>query len=142
MERIWNLFMYAIKKPNKFEGRACRMEAISYALVTTVIFLALIVLMFIIAGIGIAKEGTVGGIFSLLAILTGLATFIIGILLIIPGLGVGCRRLHDLNLTGWLQLLYIVPLVNSVISIVFFVMFYFLPGTEGDNNFGKVSENY
>ena len=144
MERIWNLFMYAIKKPNKFEGRACRMEAISFALVSTIIFLGLIILMLILIGLGSAasSNGSGSGIFGILSLLVGLLTLIFGIILLVPGLGVGCRRLHDLNLSGWLQLLYIVPVVNSIVNIVFFVMFYFIPGTEGDNQYGRVSENY
>ena len=144
MERIWNLFMYAIKKPNKFEGRACRMEAISFALVSTIIFLGLIILMLILMGLGSAasSNGSGSGIFGILSLLVGLLTLILGIILLVPGWGVGCRRLHDLNLSGWLQLLYIVPVINGFIGIVFFVMFYFIPGTEGDNQYGRVSENY
>ena len=143
MERIWNLFMYAIKKPDKFEGRACRMEAISFALISMLIFLIPLILIMVLAGIGSANSNSAaGGILGILCFIIGLATFIIGILLIVPGLGVGCRRLHDLKLSGWLQLLNFVPFINSIAGIVFFVLFYFIPGTEGENQYGPVSENY
>ena len=138
MERIWNLFMYAFKKPNKFEGRACRMEAISFAIVQFIIFALFGVLMALLIPSAVNK----GGFASILMIILGLVFFIFCILLIIPGLGVACRRLHDLNLSGWLLLLYFVPFINSIVGIVFFVMLYFIPGTIGSNQYGPVSENY
>ena len=42
------------------------------------------------------------------------------------------RRLNDLNRSGWWFLLFIIPLVNLLLTI--YIMFF--PGTEGDNNFG------
>jgi uncharacterized membrane protein YhaH (DUF805 family) len=38
------------------------------------------------------------------------------------------QRCHDFNTTGWLSLLMLVPLVNLI--------FWFIPGTDGDNNYG------
>lgn len=42
------------------------------------------------------------------------------------------RRAHDFNLGGWLALLLLVPLVN--------LMFWFIPGTRGDNPYGAQPE--
>jgi uncharacterized membrane protein YhaH (DUF805 family) len=42
------------------------------------------------------------------------------------------QRLHDLNKTGWLSLLMLVPLAN----IYLFVLVIFFKGTEGRNNYG------
>ena len=42
------------------------------------------------------------------------------------------RRLHDLNQSGWMALLLIVPLVN----IAFALYLIFAPGTQGQNNYG------
>jgi uncharacterized membrane protein YhaH (DUF805 family) len=36
----------------------------------------------------------------------------LGVLL--PGLAVGARRLHDVNKSGWFQLLYLVPLIGWI----------------------------
>ncbi|HJV53544.1 MAG TPA: DUF805 domain-containing protein [Noviherbaspirillum sp.] len=38
------------------------------------------------------------------------------------------KRSHDFNMGGWLALLLLVPVVN--------LMFWFIPGTRGDNAFG------
>jgi len=39
------------------------------------------------------------------------------------------QRAHDFNTSGWLALLVIVPLVNLI--------FWFIPGTDGENRFGR-----
>lgn len=43
------------------------------------------------------------------------------------------RRLNDLNVTGWACLLSLVPLIN----VIFYLALLFLPGTKGNNNFGR-----
>jgi len=45
--------------------------------------------------------------------------------LLIPGLAVGARRLHDTGRSGWWQLLALVPLIGIIVLIVFWA-------TEGD----------
>ena len=42
------------------------------------------------------------------------------------------RRLHDLNKTGWLALLMLVPVVNTIFSLYLL----FAPGTVGANDYG------
>ncbi len=37
--------------------------------------------------------------------------------LLLPGLAVGARRLHDIGKTGWLLLLWIIPLIGWVLLI-------------------------
>jgi len=44
------------------------------------------------------------------------ALFSLGTML--PGLAVGARRLHDTNRSGWLQLLWIIPVIGWIILIV------------------------
>lgn len=46
------------------------------------------------------------------------AVFQLGVLL--PSLAVGARRLHDTNRSGWLQFLWLLPVVGWIILIVFF----------------------
>lgn len=55
------------------------------------------------------------------------------IAVVIPMIIIGIQRLHDLDKSGWLTFVYLVPLVNFVL------MLYVLcaPGTEGDNTYGK-----
>lgn len=42
------------------------------------------------------------------------------------------RRLHDLNKTGWLSLLILIPLIN----FLFILYLIFAPGSDGINNYG------
>jgi uncharacterized membrane protein YhaH (DUF805 family) len=35
----------------------------------------------------------------------------------LPGLAVGARRLHDIDKSGWLQLLYFIPLIGWLILV-------------------------
>ncbi len=65
-----------------------------------------------------AKVGPVGAITSLA--------------LLLPGIAVSVRRLHDRDYSGWWVLLAFVPLVGWIILLVWFVM----RGTVGDNRFG------
>ena len=47
-------------------------------------------------------------------ILNGLAMLV----LLLPGLAVGARRLHDIGKSAWLLLLWLIPLIGWVILIV------------------------
>lgn len=36
---------------------------------------------------------------------------------VLPSLAVGCRRLHDIDKSGWFQLLNLIPLIGWVILV-------------------------
>ncbi|MBQ3806180.1 MAG: DUF805 domain-containing protein [Prevotella sp.] len=55
--------------------------------------------------------------FMMLMIVCG----IVGLVLLLPGLGVACRRLHDIGKSGWWLLLALVPLVNCIFAIVILI---------------------
>ena len=84
------------KKYADFTGRASRSEYWWFML-----FLALVS-----AGTSMISQ-VVSGLFSLATL--------------VPSLAAGARRLHDTNRSGWLQLLWIVPLIGWIIVIVFLV---------------------
>lgn len=145
MERVWNLFMYAVKKQNKFEGRACRMEAISFMLVYWLFALIMIPLIVGFAAAGAASaqsNSTVGWVLLGIAILLMIVFFVIALILLVPSFGVACRRLHDINLSGWLQVLSYIPYIGGFCGLVLLVLYMFVPGTEGENKYGPISENY
>jgi uncharacterized membrane protein YhaH (DUF805 family) len=50
---------------------------------------------------------------------------------IVPGLAVGARRLHDTGRSGWLQLLGLIPIVGTIILIVWFAA-----DSQPDNEYG------
>lgn len=51
---------------------------------------------------------------------------------LIPGISIGARRLHDINRSGWWQLLGLIPLLGWIALLYFYVQ----KGTAGDNRFG------
>ncbi len=74
----------------------------------------------------------VGGILiALLAMIPVVGLFLVAavyIALLVITVLLTIQRCHDFNMTGWLSLLLLIPIVNFV--------FYFWPGTKGTNNFG------
>jgi len=56
---------------------------------------------------------------------------ITGLILLLPGLGLAVRRLHDIDRTGWWVL---IPL--TIIGILPFIYWACQPGTPGSNRFG------
>lgn len=57
---------------------------------------------------------------------------IFSLALIIPSLSAGARRLHDIDRSGWWQLIGLVPLIGVIVLIVFWCT----EGTRGRNRFG------
>jgi uncharacterized membrane protein YhaH (DUF805 family) len=117
-----------------FEGRAKRSEFWWWMLFQTLVtgVVALIGVAFIIAA-GTGNSGgqvngplvVIGGIFYVLAILVGIA-------LLVPTYAVGCRRLHDRGMSGWLQLLTLVPCGNIALLVL-----WVMGGTPGPNTYGE-----
>lgn len=63
----------------------------------------------------------------------GLFTTLFGLASFIPMIALAARRMHDLNKSGWWQLIAIVP----VIGWVWFFILTVLQGTIGQNRFGE-----
>lgn len=64
-------------------------------------------------------------------------SWLFSIVVLIPGLAVGSRRLHDTNKSGWFQLLWLIPVLGWVAMI-------YLQAQEGDaeaNQFGEPTAN-
>jgi uncharacterized membrane protein YhaH (DUF805 family) len=55
-----------------------------------------------------------------------------GLALILPGISISIRRLHDLDRSGWWYLLVFVPLVGGIILLIWNC----IRGTVGPNRFG------
>ena len=72
---------------------------------------------------------------ALIDVLIGTVSVVSGIYclaVIVPSLAAGARRLHDINRSGWWQLLYLLPAIGSLVLLVF----YCLPSQETANRFG------
>lgn len=96
-----------------FDGRARRKEYWMFVLVN----------FFISIGIGLV-EGLLG-LGQILGSLYGLA-------ILIPFFAVSVRRLHDSGRTGWWVLLWLIPLLGTLVLILFFCF----EGDAGDNEYG------
>ena len=73
-------------------------------------------------------------------IIAGLALLVLWLGLIVPGIAVAVRRLHDTNRSGWWLLLCFVPFVGAIVLLVWMCS----EGTKGANKYGDepVVENY
>jgi uncharacterized membrane protein YhaH (DUF805 family) len=82
----------------------------------------------IIAGVILGILTAITGIGRLI----GIASSILGLVIFIPSIAVGVRRLHDTNKTGWLMLLCLIPLLGGIIVLALCAM----KGTSGRNQYG------
>jgi len=106
-----------LKKYAVFTGRANRKEFWMFVLVNIIIS----VIFSILTRIPILRV-----IFWIVLILFSLAV-------LIPGIALGIRRLHDLNLSGWLMLLCLIPVVNVIAVFLLCV----IEGNQYDNQYGS-----
>lgn len=97
----------------KFDGRSGRAEFWWFFLANLIVAVVLSAL------------GRVSTVFIIVYAIYGLA-------LIIPGLAVSIRRLHDINRSGWWVLIALIPLVGAIVLLVFHVK----AGDPGSNVYG------
>jgi uncharacterized membrane protein YhaH (DUF805 family) len=108
-------YMDVWKKMFQISGRSRRMEYWMFHLLSIPINLVVFLLTFKMLGIL--------GIILFVIFMTA-AT--------IAGFTCMIRRLHDTDRTGWLCLLYFVPVVGWIVLLIFM----FLDGTKGENQYG------
>jgi uncharacterized membrane protein YhaH (DUF805 family) len=123
-----NWYLGVVKKYAVFKGRARRTEYWMFVLVNCIICIVLALLISIPSVISYAVTGqpsAVSGIFAILLWLFSLA-------MLLPGLAVSVRRLHDTNRSGFFLFMSLIPLAGSIILLVFLIQ----EGSSGDNRFG------
>jgi uncharacterized membrane protein YhaH (DUF805 family) len=113
-------YLAVIRKYTIFTGRAGRKEFWLFALTNFVISIIFSIFTKI----------------PVLGILVGIVSFLFGLAILIPGIMVGIRRLHDTNKTGWLLLLCLIPVAGWIAVLVLCAM----EGTPGDNQYGPEPE--
>ncbi|HWZ10698.1 MAG TPA: DUF805 domain-containing protein [Xanthobacteraceae bacterium] len=59
-------------------------------------------------------------------------TAIFSLAVLLPGIAVAARRLHDVDRTGWWLLLAFVPVIGLIVLVIWFCT----KGTDGSNRFG------
>jgi uncharacterized membrane protein YhaH (DUF805 family) len=92
-------------------GRIGRARYIAYSIGLSLLF-------GVVIGLLAAALGAVGAI---LAVIGYIGLFVLMFMLTI-------QRAHDFNASGWLSILWLIPLVNLI--------FWFIPGTDGENRWG------
>lgn len=102
----------------EFKGRARRSEYWFFALWNGALTVVAAIIDIGLNPTGATAIGLVGGLLLIANLL--------------PGLGVGVRRLHDTNRSGWWLLLALVPLIGPLLLTFWFCR----PGSRGDNGFG------
>ncbi|WP_240414173.1 DUF805 domain-containing protein [Paenibacillus periandrae] len=106
-------FLKAFKNYAGFQGRARRKEYWMFVLFSTIFSIVAAIL---------------DSIVNLNSVLAGLYSLAI----LLPSLAVGARRLHDTGRSGWWLLISLIPLIGSIILIVFLCQ----DSEEYDNKYG------
>ena len=114
-----NWFLVVLKKYATFSGRAQRAEYWWFYLISTLIIIGLSL---IDQATGTLDEET--GV--------GLLNSLYSLAILIPSIAVGVRRLHDTGRSGWWLLIGLIPVIGSIVLIVFFV----LDSEPGENAYG------
>lgn len=71
-------------------------------------------------------------VFFVASIISPVLYGLVALGLLLPGLGVGVRRLHDIGRSGWWLLICFIPLIGVVLLIYWAVQ----PGEPGSNAYG------
>jgi uncharacterized membrane protein YhaH (DUF805 family) len=112
-------YLEALKKYAVFSGRSRRMEFWYFVLFNIIVEVVLGAIDALIGtAIGVAYLGILSGIY--------------GLAIIIPTLALWVRRLHDIDRTGWWILINLIPLIGTIVLLVFALT----PGTPGSNQYG------
>lgn len=108
-----NWYMEVMKKYVVFSGRACRTEYWMFFLFNFVITFVL---------------GILEGLFNIRGVLGALYSLAV----LLPGIAVSIRRLHDIGRSGWWLWISLIPLVGLVVIIIFMVQ----DSQPGENAYG------
>lgn len=100
-------YLKALREYATFDGRARRTEFWMFVLAYALIYIGLVLVDTVIA----VAVGTP------IFVLSGL----FGLAMLIPGIAVTVRRLHDTSRSGWWVLLHFIPLVGPIVLLVFLV---------------------
>ena len=112
-------YLEALKKYAVFSGRSRRMEYWYFVLFNLIAYIVLSLIDALLGTYNIVQGvGLLSGIYSLAVL--------------IPTLAVMVRRLHDIDRTGWWILINLIPLIGTIVLLVFALT----PGTPGSNRYG------
>lgn len=114
-----NWYLKVLKQYADFSGRARRTEYWMFVLFNLIFAVIAMVLDNVL---GLTTGDLPYGAIYLLYVLA----------MLIPGLAVGIRRLHDVGKSGWMILLSLIPLIGAIWLLVLMVT----DSNPGDNQYG------
>lgn len=114
-----NWYLEVLKKYAVFKGRARRKEYWFFVLFNVIISFVLTLIDGMLGTLSVESGVGVLGVIYLLAVL-------------LPGIGVSIRRLHDTGRSGWWLLIGLIPFVGAIVIFVFML----LDSTPGENQYG------
>jgi uncharacterized membrane protein YhaH (DUF805 family) len=109
-----NYYLSVLKKYATFSGRSQRAEYWYFVLFNIIITIVLGII-----------SAVIGDDSSILGILYSLAV-------LIPGIAVSVRRLHDVGKSGWMLLITLIPLIGAIWLFVLMV----IDSNPSDNKYG------
>lgn len=104
-----NLYVEVLKKFGDFKTRSTRAEFWVFVLVNIIVSVL----------IGLISQNL---------------SYIYSLVVLVPSLAVGARRLHDIGKSGWLQLLGLIPLIGAIVLIIWWAQ----EGHQETNKWGDV----
>ena len=113
-------YLMVMNKYDELRGRASKKELWRFVFYNMIFILAAVAIDNIL---GTTAAGLPYGIFNYLYILA----------VIIPGIAVAIRRLHDVGKSGWFSLIILIP----VIGLIWLLILFCAEGSEGDNRYGS-----
>jgi uncharacterized membrane protein YhaH (DUF805 family) len=114
---MMNWYLGVLKKYAVFTGRARRKEYWMFVLFNVLVSLGLAIL-----------DGLLNGALGIPPFLRTI--YVLAVLL--PGIGVTIRRLHDTNRSGWWFLIVLIPVIGTITYLVFMCW----DSDEADNKYG------
>ena len=102
-----------------FKGRASRSEYWRFVAVSTIISAVFNVLQALFNS-------------TVLGSIVGLVSFAYACAILLPSIGLGVRRLHDVGKSGWLLLICLIPF-----GVIYVIYLFAQKGDEGDNQYGS-----
>ncbi len=113
-----NWYLKVLKQYADFGGRARRQEFWMFVLFNIIVSFIL---------------GLVDGILGFDSYGLGLLSGLYLLAILVPGLAVSVRRLHDIGKSGWMILVGLIPLIG----IIWLLILYVQEGNSGENKYGQ-----
>jgi uncharacterized membrane protein YhaH (DUF805 family) len=98
-------YLKVLRQYVDFAGRARRKEYWMFTLVNVIISIVL---------------ASIDSVLEISVLTLGILGLLYSLAVLLPNLAVGVRRLHDTGRSGWWLLIGLIPLIGTIVLIVFF----------------------